>query len=153
MSDSSGSLLPPEPSPEGAPSEALWKRPVFWVVVAVVVGLAVTDSFDAVGGALLLFTAVAVYFLPAWIARKKHNASSVFVVNLFFGWTLIGWVIALAMAVNNPTPVAVAQPQTATSAAPLTEPSPERVCPFCAEDIRAAAIVCKHCGRDLPAEN
>ena len=23
-------------------------------------------------------------------------------------------------------------------------------CPFCAEDIKKAAIVCKHCGRDLP---
>jgi hypothetical protein len=25
-----------------------------------------------------------------------------------------------------------------------------KVCPFCAEDIKIAAIVCKHCGRDLP---
>lgn len=25
-----------------------------------------------------------------------------------------------------------------------------RVCPFCAEDVKDAAIVCKHCGRDLP---
>lgn len=24
-----------------------------------------------------------------------------------------------------------------------------KACPFCAEDIKAAAIVCKHCGRDL----
>jgi len=26
-------------------------------------------------------------------------------------------------------------------------------CPFCAEDIKAAAIVCKHCGRDLPGKS
>jgi hypothetical protein len=25
-----------------------------------------------------------------------------------------------------------------------------KVCPFCAEDIKKAAIVCKHCGRELP---
>jgi hypothetical protein len=27
---------------------------------------------------------------------------------------------------------------------------PSRRCPFCAETIQAAAIVCKHCRRDLP---
>ncbi|MFN3303137.1 MAG: hypothetical protein ACK44A_05385 [Roseateles sp.] len=26
----------------------------------------------------------------------------------------------------------------------------EKACPFCAETIKAAAIVCKHCGRDVP---
>ena len=27
-----------------------------------------------------------------------------------------------------------------------------KTCPFCAEDIQDAATVCKHCGRDVPAE-
>ena len=39
--------------------------------------------------------------------------------------------------------------QTAQLGAPDTGPT--RACPYCAETIKAAAIVCKHCKRDLPA--
>lgn len=54
---------------------------------------------------LLLF---ALYFAPTTMAtrRKSRNRHSVFIINLFFGWTLIGWVIALAMAVSNAPAVA-----------------------------------------------
>jgi Superinfection immunity protein len=40
------------------------------------------------------------YFLPSIIAvaRKVTHQGSVIVVNLFLGWTFIGWVVALAMA-------------------------------------------------------
>ena len=44
-----------------------------------------------------------VYFLPSIIAfrRGKPNRWSVGVLNLFLGWTFIGWVICLAMAVSG----------------------------------------------------
>ncbi len=40
------------------------------------------------------------YFLPSVVAvvRKVTHQGSVVVINLFLGWTFIGWVIALAMA-------------------------------------------------------
>lgn len=40
------------------------------------------------------------YFFPWIIALcQRRNATAVFVMNLFLGWTLIGWVVALVMAV------------------------------------------------------
>ena len=44
-----------------------------------------------------------------------------------------------------------AQSQHLGSPAP-EEIGPTKACPFCAETIKAAAIVCKHCGRDLPKQ-
>lgn len=40
------------------------------------------------------------YFLPTGIAKPGRRAS-VFVINLFLGWTLIGWVIAMYFAVRS----------------------------------------------------
>lgn len=61
---------------------------------------------DNLMGILMLCALVLVggllYFIPTIIAtqRHHHNAASVFVLNLFLGWTLIGWAIALALAVS-----------------------------------------------------
>jgi hypothetical protein len=40
------------------------------------------------------------YFVPTIVAiyRETPNKGSTIVVNIFLGWTLIGWVVALAMA-------------------------------------------------------
>lgn len=40
------------------------------------------------------------YFLPAIIAaaRHTHNAAGILLVNIFLGWTGIGWFAALLMA-------------------------------------------------------
>lgn len=44
-----------------------------------------------------------IYFAPTGIAlcRKRLNTSSVFMLNLFLGWTLIAWVIALCWAFSS----------------------------------------------------
>lgn len=48
----------------------------------------------------ILLLATLVYFFPTLCAYrgKKRNARAIFVLNLFLGWTLIGWVIALTWA-------------------------------------------------------
>src|SRR3954453_5560338 len=43
------------------------------------------------------------YLLPTMIAagRKSKRTAGVFVVNFFLGWTLLGWVLALAWAIGS----------------------------------------------------
>lgn len=70
------------------------------------------DSGGAGAGVVLLFLwviALGMYFIPLIIAvvRKVPNVGSVAVINLFLGWTLVGWVVALAMAARSaPNPPA-----------------------------------------------
>ena len=52
-----------------------------------------------VGGSIVL------YLLPALIAllvRDTKHAAGVFALNLFLGWTVIGWVAAMVWAVIDP---------------------------------------------------
>jgi len=47
---------------------------------------------------ILFIVLLAVYFLPTIIGYNKRNAVAIFMLNLFLGWTFIGWVIALVWA-------------------------------------------------------
>lgn len=51
---------------------------------------------------LLFVIAAIVYFLPTVIglARHKQNAMAIFALNLFLGWTLLGWVVAIVWALT-----------------------------------------------------
>ena len=42
-----------------------------------------------------------IYFIPTIVAcsRNHTNALAIFILNLFLGYTLIGWVVALIWAV------------------------------------------------------
>ncbi len=52
---------------------------------------------------ILAVVAVVVYMLPAIAAslRGHHKVGSIFVVNLLLGWTIIGWVAALAWSMSK----------------------------------------------------
>jgi hypothetical protein len=49
------------------------------------------------------------YFLPTILAfaRNKRDTAAILLLNLFLGWTMIGWVVALVWAVKTDIPVAV----------------------------------------------
>jgi hypothetical protein len=48
-----------------------------------------------------LIFSFALYFLPAIIAaaRQTHNSTTILLLNLFLGWTGIGWLVTLLMAI------------------------------------------------------
>jgi hypothetical protein len=50
---------------------------------------------------LFILPAIAAYFVPTIIAvaRRARNTLGIVLVNIFAGWTFIGWVIALVWAI------------------------------------------------------
>jgi hypothetical protein len=71
---------------------------------------------DAFAGFVILGALAGLYFLP-WIVanhRKVPNEGSIAILNLFLGWTLVGWVVALAMAARS-LPRSVTTDQTGVS--------------------------------------
>ena len=103
-----------------------------------------------VGSIFLVIIAGSFYFLPTIVAvvRKVTNVGSVFVVNFFLGWTLVGWVVALAMASKSvATPVQVVT----TSVSPPSDQArvvatSTRLCGSCQKSIGSGVQFCQWCG-------
>jgi hypothetical protein len=55
------------------------------------------------GVLILLIVLVLAYFLPSFLAyqRKAPDQNTVAVINLLLGWTVIGWIVALALALRD----------------------------------------------------
>lgn len=99
-------------------------------------------------GFLIFIVLLALYFVPSMVAaeRKHHNTSAIVVLNLFLGWTLVGWVVALVWA-NTATR------SPAKAAAPVRfsapSPTPSGSGPFCSKcgaSLEADAAFCPKCG-------
>lgn len=65
---------------------------------------------------------LALYFLPGIVARVRnhHQVNAIFLLNLFLGWTFVGWVVALVWAATA-VQAAPAAPRPSTPP-PLPEP-------------------------------
>lgn len=116
---------------------------------------ALAMSSASLGLGVFLFLGAFLYFAPSVVAfeRDQDNATAILALNLLLGWLLIPWVIALVWALSNKrapkiiehrvTPV---PESAATQAAASTD---TRTCPFCAETVKSAARICKHCRSEL----
>ena len=53
--------------------------------------------------AIVIVISLISYFLPTVIAmlRGKSNTFAILILNLFLGWTFIGWIVALVWSVTN----------------------------------------------------
>jgi len=53
---------------------------------------------------LLVLMLFFVYFVPTIVAysRRHRNTLAIFILNLFAGYTLFGWVVAMIWAVYKP---------------------------------------------------
>jgi hypothetical protein len=57
-------------------------------------------------GEILVYIMVGIiYFIPTFWAMDKRHTGAIFALNLFLGWTFIGWVGALIWAIMDKEPV------------------------------------------------
>jgi hypothetical protein len=54
-------------------------------------------------GLIALGVVLVLYFIPAIIAwqRRHRQRVAILVVNIFFGWTFVGWIIAFVWALTR----------------------------------------------------
>jgi hypothetical protein len=61
---------------------------------------------DVGGGELLLLLLIipfglALHFLPSILARRRPDFWIIFLINLLAGWSIIGWIVALVLALRS----------------------------------------------------
>jgi Superinfection immunity protein len=104
-----------------------------------------SDLFAGTVGAglvvLLILFGVGIYFVPAIKAYqdRKTNKGAILALNIFLGWTLIGWVVALVWAFSKDTHV---NPSVVLAIPPT-------LCTSCGRYSHGDAVFCMQCGRKL----
>ena len=85
------------------------------------------EALDFVKSALI----IVIYFVPALIAklRDTENVEAILLVNLVFGWTMLGWIAALIWAIVETLKVksAIDSSYAPTADAAQTEANPDAI--------------------------
>lgn len=91
-------------------------------------------------GPLFFVSAPFLYFLPTieGALRKQPNQLSIAIVNIFLGWTLVGWVVAMAWACKSPAP---ALADRAAPATPIAAPPPTPKAASAADELTKLAVL------------
>jgi hypothetical protein len=76
--------------------------------------------------------------LPTIIGHNKQSAGGIFLLNLLLGWTVIGWVAAMAWACSAEARLPV-----------LVVAGPGRFCMHCGTASPGGARYCLACGRPV----
>lgn len=90
---------------------------------------------------------ILIYFAPSIIGNYKHNFISIFFLNLFLGWTLVGWIVAMVWALTkDEQKVIIEKDNTSFKKNNESIGLEHKKCPDCAELIKIEAKVCRYCG-------
>lgn len=87
---------------------------------------------------------LALYFLPTMIGFRKRNAGAIFALNLFLGWTLVGWVVALvwSLTVEDAQDTMLVQPM-------IVQAPPAWTCAICRVPVARSDSFCRSCGTKI----
>ncbi len=52
---------------------------------------------------IIMFIGIVIYIIPSLLALLRHNKKTglIAIINIFLGWSIIGWIIALTMSLSS----------------------------------------------------
>ena len=109
--------------------------------------LSITLIFG-IGSAEILFIILVLfvpYFIPSIIARNKMNFTGILLLNIFLGWTFLGWVGALIWAITDKTP---AEYQRLNNSVKQPDSAYKHKCRHCGFESYEKTTFCPVCSKD-----
>jgi len=102
---------------------------------------------------VIALIALAIYFLPTIVAFNRSQKHPyrwfVFFANLLFGFTVLGWLLTLSVAMVNLDPNKEGDFLDRSVHGLLGDGDDIKNCPYCAEAIKRSARICRYCRSSL----